>query len=194
MANKLTTFFMILVFTIMVQHVQAEDIAILNSLSAAKTAGYMIWTVVSGKDFMNLRCLVTKHPELGHQLKIFDFKKAKPIFEFKPGDSFVGMFPTGDAGGDLMTIWLGGSAYHFYIFSFQKNTISTIFEGGGYMMPEFVNIEGDDKPAIIVVNTMRPDEKSIRHPTTAIIYRWNGNKYYKFKTTDWKGRLKAIDK
>lgn len=177
MANRVTTFFLILVFVIMIQLVQAEDTAVLNSLSATKTAGYMIWTVMSGKDFISLRCLVTKHPELGHQLRIFDFKQAKPILEFKPGDSFVGMYPTSDAG-DLFTIWLGGSAYHFYMFSFQKNNVNLVFESGSYMMPEFVNIEGNDKRAIIIASHTSRDQNSIRQPTTAKIYKWNGDRYF----------------
>lgn len=193
MANRVTTFFLILIFIIMIQSVQAEDTSVLNSLSATKTAGYMIWTVMSGKDFISLRCLITKHPELGHQLRIFDFKKAKPILEFKPGDSFVGMYPTSDAG-DLFTIWLGGSAYHFYMFSFQKNKVNLIFKNGSYMMPELINIEGNDKPAIIVVSQTSLDQNSIRQPTAATIYKWNGERYFEFKTIDWKDRFSALDK
>jgi len=184
---------LVLLFLIMTHSVQAEDEAILNSLSTTKTAGYTIWTVQSGKDFISLRCLVTKHPELGHQLKVFDSKQSKPLFEFKRGDSFVGMFPTSDAG-DLVTIWLGGSAFHFAVFSFQKNQVILVLEDGSYMMPEFVTIDGNDKPAIIIVSDTRRDKNSVRQPTVATIYKWNGEKYLKFKAVDWKDRFRALDK
>ena len=174
------------------QRTHAGDTGLLDALSAAKTAGYMKWTVISGKkDFIDLRCLVTKDPELGHQLQIFRSKGPKPLFEFRPGDSFVGMFPTSDAG-DLVTIWLGGSAFHFYIFSFQDDTIRLTLETGSYMMLEFVQLEGDDKPAIIIVSDTRWDKNSVRRPAKATIYKWKRDRYLKFKVVDWRNRFRAL--
>jgi hypothetical protein len=193
MVSKVTGILLVVLFVMMTYSVQAEDAAILHSLSTTKTAGYMIWTVQSGKDFISLRCLVTKHPELGHQLRVFDSKQSRPLFEFKRGDSFVGMFPTSDAG-DLVTIWLGGSAFHFAVFSFQKDQVILVLEDGSYMMPEFVTIDDSDKPAIIIVSETRRDKNSVRQPTAATIYKWNGDRYSKFKTVDWKNRFKALDK
>ena len=98
MVHKLTTFFVILMLIALTQSAHAEDAALLKTLSKANTVSYMIWTVEdSKKDFIKLRCLVTKDPELGHVLKVFDLKHPKPLLEFKPSDSFVGMFPTNDA-------------------------------------------------------------------------------------------------
>jgi hypothetical protein len=102
------------------------------------------------------------------------------------------MFPTSDAG-DLVTIWLGGSAFHFYVFSFQKNKINQTLETGSYMMPEFVTIEGNDKPAIIIVSDTIRDKNSVRQPTAATIYKWNGDRYSEFKTVEWKKRFTALD-
>ena len=191
--NRATTFLVILMLIALSQSACAEDTARLKELSESKTAGYMIWTVMAGKkDFIGLRCLVTKDPVLGHELKIFDSKQPKPLLEFKRGDSFVGMFPTSDAG-DLVTIWLGGSAFHFYVFSFQKNKINLTLETGSYMMPEFVIIEGNDKPAIIIVSDTSRDKNSVRQPTSATIYKWDGDRYSEFKIVEWKNRFRALD-
>jgi hypothetical protein len=152
----------------------------------------MIWSVKSGKLYKDLRCLVSKNPEMGHKLDIFEANTDKVIYSFKPGDNFVGMIPTADGGGDLFTIWTGGSAYHFYFFSYQNYKVRLIFEGGGRMFPEVVYLSKDEKPAIIVVTDMIPNKEGIMQPNNAEIYRWNGKEYYQYKVTSWVNRLKEL--
>ena len=103
------------------------------------------------------------------------------------------MFPTNDAG-DLVTIWVGGSAFHFYVFSFQKNKVNLTLETGSYMMPEFVSTELIDKPAIIIVDDRTWDKNSRIQPNSVTIYKWDGEKYSEFKTVEWKNRFKAFEK
>lgn len=128
------------------------------------------------------------------------YKKHKTIFkkEFEYNaalDHFIGMFPFGDNSDSLMTVWIGGSAYHFNVFSVSDGNINISLESGSHNFPEIADIDNDGKEEILISEgsflVNHETKKIIRHPETTNIYKKNGKTYKLIKTVPWKDRFKT---
>lgn len=118
--------------------------------------------------------------------------KFKKIYEFNPGDIFLSMYPLSD-NGNLVTVWVTGSAYRFYIFSFIDERIKLVLDEGSKAMPEIVDIDNDGEDEILITEgaflTDYKTKKIISRPESTRIYKWEGKSYKLIKTVPWKNRL-----
>ncbi|MBI4685851.1 MAG: hypothetical protein HY755_11725 [Nitrospirae bacterium] len=150
-------------------------------------------------------CIVALHTEK-HEDELINFKKLsvykkigdnlKKIYEYKTGNNFIGMYPLADANGDLVTIWVGGTAYHFNIFSLVDSEIKMVFEDGSKQLPEIVDIDNDGKDEILITQGSflmnRDTKKLFRYPEETRIYRKEGDSYKLIKTVPWENRLNSL--
>lgn len=119
--------------------------------------------------------------------------KFKETYQFKPGDFFLSMYPISDSG-NLITVWVTGSAYRFYIFSLVNNEIKLVLDEGSKLMPEIVDIDNDGEDEILIssgaflVDAMT--KEVISKPESTRVYKWNGKSYKIIKTVPWKDRFK----
>lgn len=119
------------------------------------------------------------------------------IYEFDAAiDRFVGLFPLGDNSNTLMTIWIGGSAYHFNVFNISAGKVSLSLESGSHNYPELVDLDNDGKEEILISEGAflmdTKDKKVLSYPEKTDVFKWNGKNYVLIKTVPWKGRLDAL--
>jgi hypothetical protein len=96
------------------------------------------------------------------------------ILTFDDADSFIAMFPTSDFGGNLATIWEGGSAFHVRVWHYDGTRASLVLEEGSRFLPEFIDIDGDGTLEIVITKTSTANpnsQKTLRG--TRIAYTWN---------------------
>jgi hypothetical protein len=151
---------------------------------------------------VTLLCVVTSHTRkikntsyMERRLNIYEKNENNfsSIYEFAPGDSFLSMYPISE-NGNLMTIWVSGSAYRIYIFSLEDKKIKTVLEEGSKLMPEILDIDNDGSDEILITEgDYLIDNKSkeiISLPQATKIYKWIDNSYKLQKTVPWRNRLK----
>lgn len=110
-------------------------------------------------------------------------------------DHFVGMIPLGDSGKNLMTIWTGGSSYHFNVFSVVNGKVIPVLEAGSHNYPEFADIDNDGQTEILISEGAllvdAKENKVLSFPDRTNVYKWDGKTYTLIKTVPWKMRLGA---
>lgn len=119
----------------------------------------------------------------------------KQIFDFDAGlDNFVGMFPFSDDSNSLMTIWTGGSGYHFRVITVNNRKVSLSLEMGSHNFPELADIDNDGKEEILISEGSfmidRETKKVLQHPETTNIYKQEGDIFRLIRTVPWGTRLK----
>lgn len=154
----------------------------------------------------SLLCIVSLHTikientsfpdrRLNFYKKIGD--KLKKIYEFKPGDIFLSMYPLSD-NGNLATVWVTGSAYRFYIFSFIDNGIKLVLDEGSKAMPEVVDIDNDGEDEILITEGAflieKDTKKIISRPKSVRVYKWDSKSYKLIKTVPWENRFTTLKK
>ncbi len=121
-------------------------------------------------------------------LKVTD--NEREIFRFETADTFLGAIPLADQNGDLFTLWMGGSSYHFVVFSFQGGKISKTLETGSKLPPEFIFSGSENpRPFILVTDglvTAEPQTWSSR------IYYWSGKHYLSRQAVPFTNRLAEL--
>lgn len=176
---------------------ESEEITLSTIIKSESVLAMNYWDV----DDITLLCLITLHSvkvddntypdrRLTFYKKIGD--KFNKLYQFKPGDYFLSMYPTSD-NGNLVTVWVTGSAYRFYIFSFIDKEIKLVLDEGSKLMPEIVDIDnnGEDEILISSGNYLidAKTKKVLSYPESTRIYKWNGKSYALIKTVPWKTRL-----
>lgn len=116
--------------------------------------------------------------------------KMVQLAEIVRGDRFLGMIPTRDAGGNLITLWVGGSAYKVLVVRYADGQIKQVLDVGTRSVPELVWCAGSE-PAMLVarwdVPVDSPDHTA--RPLGVAIYCWKGDTYVKATTVPWKDRF-----
>lgn len=143
-------------------------------------------TTIEGKNLTNNRLTIYKRHNTIFK-KGFDYDASL--------DHFLGMFPFGDNSDSLMTVWMGGSAYHFNVFSVSNGNINISLESGSHNFPEIADIDNDGKEEILISEGSflinHKTKKIIRYPEATNIYKKNGKVYKLIKTVPWKDRFKT---
>jgi hypothetical protein len=146
-------------------------------------------------------CIVTKHTKkIDNAIIKFErvnfYKKTKnklyKIHEFEEM-GFFGIYPLYD--GNLMTIWVGGSAFHINVFTItNKGKITIALKEGTKTMPEIVDIDEDGIFEILLSSgsVFLKDSNKV-YPETTRIYKWDGKAYKLMKTITWKSRLDFLN-
>lgn len=121
-------------------------------------------------------------------LKAFEYDAAM--------DNFVGMFQLGDNSNTLMTIWIGGSAYHFKVFNISAGKVFLALQSSSHNYPELVDLDNDGTEEILISKGTllvdAKDKKVLRFPQKTDLYKWDGKNYVLIKTVSWKNRLDAL--
>lgn len=134
------------------------------------------------------------------QLTFYEKVKSKLIkkYIYETMASFLCLYPLGEAGGNLLTIWVGGSGYQFVIFSISDDKIRIVFDDGSTRMPEIADIDNDGGDELLITTgAFRTDYRTkevISLPEARDIYKWNGNTYAKIKSIPWKYELVPLQK
>ncbi len=114
------------------------------------------------------------------------------VFRFKSELMLISMYPHWDRGGDLITVWQGGSAYHFYVFNYSNRKVRVVLESGSKSPPEiFGSIRSPlSKPYILATDTMGYPADSKKWKTK--VYKWNGHEYSLSETVQYARRLTKL--
>ena len=129
------------------------------------------------------------------QLSFYENSKNKLVkkYVYETMASFLSLYPLGEAGGNLVTIWIGGSGYQFVVFSISEGEIKIVFDDGSSSMPEFIDIDNDgDYEILITQGAFRINYKTkevITLPEARDVYKWNGDTYVKIKSIPWQNKL-----
>src|SRR6266496_5444373 len=107
-----------------------------------------------------LTCLV-REPERELTVHRQTERRISEIFRFKSDVRLISMYPLWDSSGDLMTVWQGGSAYHFNVFCYSGSKVRLVLEAGSKSPPEIITAinSRDQKPYILATDTMGYQER-----------------------------------
>jgi hypothetical protein len=118
------------------------------------------------------------------------------IFTYSTADAPLALFQLGESDGNLASIWIGGSAYHFIIFSYINGKIVKVLEKGSRVFPEFVYFDDIDESGIIItemdwqINPKNKENELI--PLRAQVYKWKNGRYEDDHIIPWKKRFQMI--
>jgi hypothetical protein len=103
------------------------------------------------------------------------------IYRDSIGYGLVGFYQTSEYKGNLITIWIAGSAYNFKVFSYVNGAVHLVQEAGSKVMPELV--KPDFRSEYKIINThieMEIDEKTGNGdfvPCGTEVYTWKKDHY-----------------
>ncbi len=115
----------------------------------------------------------------------------KHIITVQTPDSFLAMYPIGDENALFVTVWMGATAYHVLVFTWQDNKPYCVLESGSKAFPEilFDTQLGD---TLFFLNDCPggPDD-----PANWITrrYRWHSKKMIPLKTVPAKIRFQILN-
>ena len=167
------------------------------------------WNFLEGEKLKEFLCVVTSYRKSfeggtlpGRKLSFYKKIDDKLIkkYKYETGDSFLTMYPLSEINGNLLTIWGGGSAYHFNVFSLKDNEIRIVLEAGSKALPEIADIDNDGEYEILiwagnfeVLKTKENTELSFFEKKR--IFKWQTADIYKLiKTVPWENRFTALKK
>jgi hypothetical protein len=120
-------------------------------------------------------------------------KKLIEKYSYKTYDWFSSLFPIQQEHGNLFTIWGGGSAYHFVVFSMSDNEVKIVLQIGAKQFPEFIDFDNDGEMEIVITEgELAKDYRTnqiLSLPESARLFKWNGNSYDAVKSSNWENRL-----
>jgi hypothetical protein len=126
--------------------------------------------------------------DIGDRLSIRD-EGRQVLWKVDAGDTFLGMFQT-SGGTNLTTLWVGGTSYRMRVLRADARGVRETLNTQSRSMPELVNC-GDDEAVVIVSYwdwTTHGDTR-VKEPTSAVLYRWQGNEYAESAPTPWSARF-----
>ena len=119
---------------------------------------------------------------------------SKPLYSMTTEDAFLTAFPTGESGGSLVTVWVGGSALHVLVFRYGEDRINKVLEAGSRSFPELVARADGGEQAIIVseghYDVTGTGSRWI--DDFATVFTWDG-KWYVPRRVAWAKRLAVLD-
>jgi hypothetical protein len=93
--------------------------------------------VADGQNELQVEFLKKANPaedESPRELVFLNRKTGEELYKEDCGDSFVGMYPTSDGFGRFVVVTMGGSAYHFNVYTFQGGKVKNVLNTGSYWM------------------------------------------------------------
>jgi hypothetical protein len=181
----------LLVVTFAAAVASAREPAILDIVSASRITGYLVWDAFPGDRTKRLKCVVTRG-DAGEQLDVYlsTGKENRLLLTQRVGERLLGLSSTADNGGDMVVVTVGPAGTRTMIFSLEHMKIRKILDEEGKGMPELVRVEGDEKPAVVI---LQETEKGDR-PIKVLVHRWNGKKYSPQGPVPWEERFKLLQK
>ncbi len=166
-----------------------EDDRIISKCSWEFAGSTYLVTLIRDKKFLD--------NEIINYRKLIVFKedgaRKERIFQRETADAFVGMLPLSDLQGNLLTVWTGGSGYHFVVFSIMNGKVVTVLEASSRNLLDIVDIDGDGSMEIIVTedpgNVLSTKDVSAINKVTSSIYKWSDSSYVLFKKVPWRSRF-----
>jgi hypothetical protein len=134
------------------------------------------------------------------QLSFYEKVKDKLVkkYIYETMASFLCSYPLADAGGNLVTIWVGGSGLQFLVFSNRDHEVQIVFDDGSKSMPEIVDIDNDGQYELLITKgdflINYKTKEVISLPEGRDVYKWNGNTYVKIGFIPWGNNLAPLQK
>jgi hypothetical protein len=117
------------------------------------------------------------------------------LFRYAAMDVPLAAFPTAESNGNLVTVWVGGSALHVVVFHYANGSVQQVLEAGSRSFPELVLPAEGGEPAIITSDgsyRFDPLTRTTRWEwTRSSVFQWDGARYCEM-TTDFAGRLSSL--
>ena len=116
----------------------------------------------------------------------------RTVFTYRTMDGFLGAIPLRSDQDDLLSVWSGGSAYHFVVFGMKGDQIAELLNSGAKMLPEIVysrDQSGNLQP-LILVSLGAWDEPIDQWTTT--IYRRSEAGYSEIAVVPFASRLTVV--
>jgi len=103
------------------------------------------------------------------------------IFRYNTGCNFVSFYQTCEYRGNLLTVWIAGSAYHYTIFSFIEGKVVQTVDCGSKIRPEIIFKDFESEYEILVTHKSWDKDKKtgedVYLPDYTTIYKWNKDHY-----------------
>jgi len=104
------------------------------------------------------------------------------VFHYNTSADLVGIFQSGGGKGNLIALWMAGSAYTVTVFSYAQGNVNLVLKKGSKILPELRFPTFDSLEYDILITQMdwvaeKNDEESVFKPTYTIIYRWKRDHY-----------------
>jgi hypothetical protein len=165
-----------------------------NGFAALKQANMVAFSkwMVNRREF---NCVVFQSPSGTNPLPVRTLSIYGPnsvtfehaVFKVDLDDGFIGMWPTKDENGDLVTLWEGPTAYHLEIIGFLNGKLEKLLSVGASIPPEIVYLsETNEKPCILITDTLGRGEPDKWRTS---IYRWNGKTYKLTRSVAYRSRF-----
>ncbi|KDA52838.1 hypothetical protein EG19_10175 [Thermoanaerobaculum aquaticum] len=117
------------------------------------------------------------------------------LFRYATMDVPLAAFPTAESNGNLVTVWVGGSALRVVVFHYANGKVQQVLEAGSRSFPELVLPAEGGEPAIITSDgsyRFDPLTRTTRWEwTRSIVFRWDGARYCE-TTTGFADRLSPL--
>lgn len=197
--KKIILYIIVLLVSQLALHFDHRSVAIAQEkdtlskiLSQNKIVGLSYWDV--GKN--PILCIITDHVKKRkdmsipfRQLRLYEMRNnflAKK-YEMETPDNLVAVSSLSD--GNLMALWMSGSAFRVNIFSAVDAEVRLVLKEGSKTAPEAVDLNNDGTEEILISSgsVFLPNNKI--EPETTRIYKWDGKSYRLIKTVPWRGRL-----
>ncbi len=106
-------------------------------------------------------------------------------------DHFLSMFPIGDKNALLVTVWVGGSAYHVRVFTWKDNKPNCVLDDGSKTFPEFAfDVTGSKNIFFFLSDAPGgPDDPA---NWTTKCYRWDDSKMVFVKKVPASTRFRVL--
>ena len=146
---------------------------------------------------LNVTCEVheqrpTNSDELPTRELSFIDSHGKHTTAIQTPDSFLSMYPLGEGGALLVTVWSGGSAYHVRVFTWENGKLYCVLDDGSKTFPEIVFDVTKSYDTFFFLNDCPggPDD-----PANWITrcYRWHNKKMIPLKTVPAKTRFQILN-
>jgi hypothetical protein len=118
-------------------------------------------------------------------------KGSSVAFQYETPDTYLGAIPLSDESGDLLSVWMGGSSYHFLVTGFRGENCVALLETGSKLPPEIISSpsNGRQRPFILATDGVM-SEKSENWSTR--IFAWDGHVYKSESPVPYPMRFQSI--
>ncbi len=156
-----------------------------------------VWHVGSGCErpgceTTRLLIEVSRGRDIGDELSVVTRDaqgRPRQVFRRAEGDRFLGMYPTRDVGGHLVTVWIGGSAYKLAVLREKDGHVTQVLATGSESMPEVVYCASGEAMFLITHWTWTGSgDGRQKTPSETAILKWHGDAYAQVETSAWPER------
>jgi hypothetical protein len=122
---------------------------------------------------------------------LFVDSRGKHTTAIQTADSLLSIFPLGEGNAPLVTVWLGGSAYHIRVFIWKNGKPNCVLDDGSKSFPEIVFDVTHTGDIFFFLNDAPggPDDPA---NWTTKCYRWDDNKMVFVKKVPASARFRVL--